>query len=141
MKQLIELAEKNIKDEKLRKLVVDFLKDPKLSHKDFRKYPMEKLENARTLFGGAGVTAERDILNHSLALAELCMRTSEILKEKYGIPINTDDLIAAAILHDIMHLYEYKRTEAGGGHTGPSPPPPPLKGEELYYHGLNRRGA
>ncbi|HLC39362.1 MAG TPA: HDIG domain-containing protein [archaeon] len=136
MKQLIELAEKNIKDEKLRKLVVDFLKDPKLSHKDFRKYPMEKLENARTLFGGAGVTAERDILNHSLALAELCMRTSEILKEKYGIPINTDDLIAAAILHDIMHLYEYKRTEAGVEHTGLSLDHTTLAVAELYHRGF-----
>src|SRR3989304_174619 len=102
MKQLIELAEKQIKDEKLRKLVVDFLKDPKLSHKDFRKYPMEKLENARTLFGGAGVTAERDILNHSLALADLCVRTAEVLKEKHGIPISIDNLVVAAILHDIM---------------------------------------
>jgi len=132
MKEFIELAQK-IKDEKLRKLVVDFLKDPKLSHKDYRKYPMEKLENAKTLFGGAGVTAERDILNHSIALADLCEKTAEILKEKYGIPINVDNLIAAAILHDIMHLYEYKRTEAGIEHTGLTLDHTTLAVAELYH--------
>lgn len=135
MKEFIELAEK-IKDEKLRKLVVDFLKDPKLSHKDYRKYPMEKLENARTLFGGSGVTTERDILNHSLALADLCVKTAEILKERYGIPINVDDLVAAAILHDIMHLYEYKRTAMGVEHTGLSLDHTTLAVAELYHRGF-----
>lgn len=135
MKEFIDIAQK-IKDEKLRKLVVDFLKDPKLSHKDFRKYPMEKLENARTLFGGSGVTAERDILNHSIALAELCEKTAEILKEKYGIPINIDNLIAAAILHDIMHLYEYKRTGAGVEHTGLTLDHTTLAVAEMYHRGF-----
>lgn len=135
MKEFIELAQK-IKDEKLRKLVVDFLKDPKLSHKDFRKYSMEKLENARTIFGSANLTAERDILNHSVALADLCIKTSEIISEKYGIPINVDNLIAAAILHDIMHLYEYKRTEAGIEHTGLTLDHTTLAVAELYHRGF-----
>jgi len=135
MKEFIELAQK-IKDENLRKLVVDFLKDPKLSHKDFRKYPMEKLENARTIFGSTALTAERDILNHSIALADLCIKTSEILQEKYGIPINVDNLVAAAILHDIMHLYEYKRTEAGVEHTGLTLDHTTLAVAELYHRGF-----
>lgn len=132
MKQLIDLAQQ-IKDEKLRKMVVDFLKDPKLSHKDFRKYPMEKLEDGRTLFGGSGVTAERDVLTHSTALADLCMKTSQILNEKYGISINTDNLLAAAILHDIMHLFEYKRTESGTEHTGLTLDHTTLAVAELYH--------
>lgn len=135
MKQLIDLAQQ-INDEKLKKLVVDFLKDPKLSHKDFRKYPMEKLEDGRTLFGGAGVTAERDILTHSMALADLCVKTSQILKEKYGIPIDTDNLLAAAILHDIMHLYEYKRGESGIEHTGLTLDHTTLAVAELYHRGF-----
>lgn len=135
MKEFIELAQK-IKDEKLRKLVVDFLKDPKLSHNDFRKYPMEKLEDARTVFGGAGVTAERDILNHSRALAELCIKTAEVMKERYGIPISEDDLVAAAILHDIMHLYEYKKTAMGVEHTGLTLDHTTLAVAELYHRGF-----
>jgi 7,8-dihydroneopterin 2',3'-cyclic phosphate phosphodiesterase len=135
VKQLIDLAQQ-IKDEKLRKLVVDFLKDPKLSHKDFRKYPMEKLEDGRTLFGGSGVTAERDVLTHSTALADLCMKTSQILNEKYGISINTDNLLAAAILHDIMHLFEYKRTESGTEHTGLTLDHTTLAVAELYHRGF-----
>jgi len=135
MKEFIELAQK-IKDEELRKLVVDFLKDPKLSHKDFRKYPMEKLEDARTIFGGSGVTAERDILNHSIALADLCIKTAEIIKERYGIPIDKDSLVAAAILHDIMHLYEYKKTSMGVEHTGLTLDHTTLAVAELYHRGF-----
>jgi len=97
---------------------------------------MEKLENARTLFGGSGVTAERDILNHSLALADLCVKTSQILKEKYGISVNTDELVAAAILHDIMHLYEYRRSGGGVEHTGLSLDHTTLAVAELYHRGF-----
>ena len=73
---------------------------------------------------------------HSLALADLCVKTSEILKEKYGIPINVDDLVAASILHDIMHLYEYKRTTAGVEHTGLSLDHTTLAVAELYHRGF-----
>jgi len=117
MKEFIELAQK-IKNEELRKKVIDFLKDPKLSHKEYRKYPMETLKEGKTLFGSTNTTAERDILNHSLALAELCLKTADVIEQKYGIKLNRDNLIAASILHDIMHLYEYRKTKEGIEHTG-----------------------
>lgn len=118
MQKLIELAQK-IKNEELRKKVVEFLKDPSLSNKDFKKYPRMKLEEARTLFSvGPAGPVERDILNHTIALTELCIKTAETVEKVYGIPINKDNLIAAAILHDLMHLYEYKRGKEGIEHTG-----------------------
>src|SRR3989304_7936174 len=135
MKEFIELAQK-IKNEELRKKLVEFLKDPKLSHKEFRKYPMEKLENAKTLFGNASVTAERDILNHSIALADLCVKTADVLEKNYGIKVNRDNLIASAILHDIMHLYEYKKTKEGVEHTGLTLDHTTLAVAELYARGF-----
>jgi len=117
MQKLIELAQK-IKNEELRKKVVEFLKDPKLSNKSFKKYPRMKLEEARTLFSVGPTSVERDILNHTIALADLCLKTAETVEKVYGIPINKDNLVASAILHDLMHLYEYKKSKSGIEHTG-----------------------
>jgi len=118
MKRLIELAQK-IKDKQLRDKVVEFIKNPSLFNKSFKKYPRMKIEEARTMFSGSsGIMAERDILNHSLALAELCLKTADTIEKNYGISMNRDHLIAAAILHDIMHIYEYKKGKQGLEHTG-----------------------
>jgi len=136
MKEFIELAQK-IKNKELREKLVEFLKNPKLSHKDFQKYPMEDLRNAKTLFGSSTSMAERDILNHSIALSQLCEKTAQVLKENYGIPIDVDNLIAASILHDIMHLYEYKQTASGVEHTGLSLDHTTLGVAELYARGFS----
>jgi len=135
MKEFIELAQK-IKNKDLREQVVDFLKDLKLSHKDFQKYPQEDLKKARTMFGSSSNIAERDVLNHSISLAELCESTAKILQENYGIPLNLDHLIAAAILHDIMHLFEYKQAKDGTEHTGLSLDHTTLAVAELYHRGF-----
>jgi len=137
MQKLIELAQK-IKNEELRKKVVEFLKDPKLSNKDFKKYPRMKLEEARTLFsvGPAGATVERDILNHTIALVDLCLKTAETVENVYGIPINKDNLVAAAILHDLMHLYEYKKSGDSVEHTGVMLDHTMLGVAEFYHRGF-----
>jgi 7,8-dihydroneopterin 2',3'-cyclic phosphate phosphodiesterase len=121
MQKLIELAQK-IKDEELRKKVIEFLKDMRLSNKDFKKYPRMPIEEAKTLFtvGGpqAAATVERDVLSHTLTLADLCLKVAETIEKNYGIPINKDNLLAAAILHDLPHLFEYKKGKEGIEHTG-----------------------
>jgi len=121
MKELIELAQK-IKDEELRKKVVDFIKNPRLSHKDFKKYPKMKIEEAKTPFtvaspSGSG-TVERDVLNHSVAVVDLCLKTADTIEKNYGIPINRDHLIAAGILHDLMKIFEFKKSNQRLEHTG-----------------------
>jgi 7,8-dihydroneopterin 2',3'-cyclic phosphate phosphodiesterase len=136
MKEFIELAQR-IRNKELRDRVIDFLKDLKLSHKDFQKYPKEDLKKARTMFGSNSNIAERDILNHSLSLAELCEKTANVLQENYGIPLNLDNLIAAAILHDIMHLFEYKQTKEGTEHTGLSLDHTTLAVAEFYHRGFS----
>jgi len=121
MNELIKLAEK-IKDEELRRKVIEFLKDPKLSHKEFKKYPRMKIEEAGSMFtvGGANgaTTVERDVLNHTIALVDLCLKTADTFEKNYKVPINRDYLVAAAILHDIPKIFEWKKGKQGLEHTG-----------------------
>jgi 7,8-dihydroneopterin 2',3'-cyclic phosphate phosphodiesterase len=121
MKQLIELAQK-IEDKELRKKVLEFLKDPSLSHKDFAKYPKAKIEEVKSVFTVStpqGVeSAERGIVEHSIALAELCLKTAEIFEKNYGIKLNKDHLLAAAVLHDVPKIFEWKKEKEGFEHTG-----------------------
>lgn len=136
MKKLIDLANR-IKDVELRKKVVEFIKNPTLSHKEFRKYPKMQMEEAKTVFGSSqGGTVERDVLNHTITLAELCIRMAEVVKKNYGVPLNEDDLLAAAIVHDYMHLYEYKKTKAGIESTGILLDHTMLAVAELYHRGF-----
>ncbi len=118
MKQLLELAEK-IQDKELRKKVIDFVKNPAPSHKDFKKYPVEKLENAHTPFsvGGMG-TVMRDVLNHTISLTEICMQTADSLQKNFGLKVNKDYLIAGAIVHDVMKVIEWKMAHGAPEHTG-----------------------
>lgn len=139
MQKLIELAQK-IKDEELRKKVIEFLRDMRLSNKDFKKYPRMPIEQARTLFSVGGpqgtVTVERDVLNHTLTLADICLKVAETIEENYGIPISRDNLLAAAILHDLPHLFEYKRGKDGVEHTGIMLDHTMLGVAEFYHRGF-----
>lgn len=139
MQKLIELAQK-IKDEELKKKVVEFLKDPRLSHKDFKKYPRMKIEEAGSVFtvsGPSGATSvERDVLNHTVALVDLCLKTVDTFEKNYGMPINRDYLVAAAILHDITKIFEWKKGEEGFEHTGVLLDHTMLGVAELYHRGF-----
>jgi len=115
MNKLFKLAEE-IKDKSLRNKVLGFLKDLRLSSKEFKKYPKEKMEKAGSLFvvpsSGLG-PIERDVVNHTVALTELCLKAIEIFKKNYGLELKKDFLIAASILHDTMKVFEYKRDKDG----------------------------
>ncbi|RLI91060.1 MAG: dihydroneopterin 2',3'-cyclic phosphate phosphodiesterase [Candidatus Altiarchaeales archaeon] len=139
MGKLIKLAEK-IKDEELRKKVVDFLKDPKLSHKDFKKYPRMKIEEAGSIFTvsspSGSISVERDVLNHTIAVTELCLKTAEVLEKNYGIKVNKDYLIAASLLHDSMKIFEWKKGEKGLEPTGVLLDHTMLAVAEFYHRGF-----
>lgn len=118
MQKLIELAEK-IQDKELKKKVIDYVKDPTPSHKDFKKYPREKIEDAKTPFSMGGMdTAIRDVMNHTISLTEICIQTADSLQKNFGLKVNKDYLIAGAILHDIMKVVEWKIDKTGLKHTG-----------------------
>ncbi|MEM5829201.1 MAG: HD domain-containing protein [Candidatus Aenigmatarchaeota archaeon] len=137
MRSLIELAEK-IKDEELKKKVIEFLKDLTLSHKEFKKYPKEKIENVRTPFTvpGQGTVERADLLRHIASVTELCIKIAEDLEKNYGIPINIDYLIAGALLHDIMKVFEWKLENGEIKHTGILLDHSTLAVAELYHRGF-----
>jgi len=115
MKELFELTEK-IENKALRDKVKGFLKDLRLSNKYFQKYPKEKLKDAGSLFviptSGLG-PVERNLLSHTIALTDLCVKTADCFKKNYGLKMNKDHLIAASILHDLMKVFEYKKNKSG----------------------------
>lgn len=135
MERLIELSKK-IKDEKTRKLVVDFLKDVRLSNKSFSKYHKMDMEDAATMFTVGGSTVERDVLNHTISLVDLCEKSADSFKKTLGLSINKDSIIAAAILHDVMKLFEWERGPDGLEHTGILLDHSMLGVAELYHRGF-----
>jgi 7,8-dihydroneopterin 2',3'-cyclic phosphate phosphodiesterase len=140
MQKLIELAQK-IKNEELKRKVIEFLKDVRLSNKDFKKYPRMEIEQARTLFGVGGSggmsTVERDILNHTMSLADICLKVADTVEKNYKVSINKDNLLAAAIVHDLGHLFEYKKGKSGTEHTGIMLDHTMLGVAELYHRGFS----
>ena len=115
MKRLYKLAEK-IEDKALRDKVNSFLKDIRLSNKHFKKYSKENVKEAGSLFvipsSGLG-PVERNLIKHTVALTELCIKTADNFKKNYGLKLNKDFLIAASILHDLMKVFEYNRNSKG----------------------------
>lgn len=117
MQKLIELANR-IEDGELRKKVVDYIKDPTPSHKDFKKYPKGEWEKIKTYFSVGGLPVERDVLKHTIAVTELCLDVAKTVEKNFGTKVNKDVLVAGALLHDVMKLLEWKMTSAGPEHTG-----------------------
>jgi 7,8-dihydroneopterin 2',3'-cyclic phosphate phosphodiesterase len=136
MERLIEFAQK-IKEKQLREKVIEFLKNPVLTHKDFKKYPKEDIKNVRTPFsiGGLG-TAERDLLNHTVAVTDLCIKAADTIEKQYGIKINKDNLIAGALLHDMMKMFEWKNEGGNIEPTGILLDHTMLAVAEFYYRGF-----
>lgn len=135
MKELLELAEK-IKDKQLKDKVIEFIKNPALTHKDFKKYPKEDIEKVKTPFSVGGNTVERDLLNHTIAVTDLCMKTADSIEKQYGIKINKDHLLAGALLHDMMKMFEWKTGENGIEPTGILLDHSMLAVAEFYYRGF-----
>lgn len=135
MEKLIQLAQR-IRGEKLRKMVVDFLRNPTLSNETFKKYPREKIEKAGAVFSAGGAPVERDVLNHTIALVEMCDRAVDVFERTYGLKLDRDTLLAAAILHDIAKIFEWKRGRHGLEHTGVMLDHTMLGVAELYSRGF-----
>lgn len=129
---MFELAN-NIKDEELRKKVIDFLKNPKIDHPELEKYGMEDIEKVKVIFNVSGIgSVERNLLEHIISLTELCMSFADNLERNFGISLNKDMLIAAALLHDLMKVYEWKQTSKGTEYSGISLDHSMLAVAELY---------
>jgi 7,8-dihydroneopterin 2',3'-cyclic phosphate phosphodiesterase len=115
MKRLLKCAEK-IKDEDLRKKVVDYIKDHTLSNKNFKKYKPENLDDAGSYFGVSSSSlgpVERDVVNHTLILTEVVEEVAKIYMKRFGLKLEIDNLIAASLVHDIAKTFENRRDKDG----------------------------
>ncbi|RLI96650.1 MAG: dihydroneopterin 2',3'-cyclic phosphate phosphodiesterase [Candidatus Aenigmatarchaeota archaeon] len=114
---LLKLADE-IKDKQLRKKVKDTLKDPGMSHGELsKKYKPCDLKEAPASIQFHH-TYDSGLVEHTYAVTKMSMSVSETLESVYGMDIDRDSLIAAALLHDIGKLWGMKKGSAGWGPTG-----------------------
>jgi 7,8-dihydroneopterin 2',3'-cyclic phosphate phosphodiesterase len=64
------------------------------------------------------------------------MKTADSMEKSYGIKINMDHLLAGALLHDIMKMFEWKAGEEGAEPTGVLLDHSMLAVAEFYYRGF-----
>ena len=137
MEELLKLA-KSIKDKKLRKMVVEFLNDISLSNDDFKKYPKMKLEEASSLFSvGSSMgmsNVERDVLNHTKALADMCSKTVDVLKKRYDLVPNLVETVKGYAAHE-RSVFE-NVTKARSMAMGAASPAQKAKAENMFTETL-----
>ena len=108
MDELLKLAEM-IKDENLRKKVVEILTNPKLTSKDFKKYEPMNIKEAFSLFSVGTMFVKRDVYKHTIGVTKTCLAIADVVEKVYGIKVDRDALIAGAILHDLGKLFMWKK--------------------------------
>lgn len=100
---------RKIGDKKLRRLVRDLLKDPKI-----------RLEGRGLQLGecpaGAYMhhTYKGGLIQHTVSVVRLALTLCDLVEEVYGGEVERDVVTAGALLHDIMKCYSYEATEEGG---------------------------
>lgn len=108
LKDLIKLT-KNIKDEKIKNAVLDFIKNPLPTHNE--------IENTNITIENSPASIrwhhkyEGGLIEHIISVAKLSLNIAQGLEEVYDLDINKDLLIAGAILHDIMKPFNYTKNE------------------------------
>ena len=114
-KRLITLVNK-IRNRSLRKKVYALLNNPtvKIGGKTFSGLPIENapasIRRHHSYPGG--------FIEHTLALYELCMSLSRVVRVVYGCKVDDDLVICGVLLHDVFKPATYSRTE--DGRYGPS---------------------
>jgi len=114
-KRLITLVNK-IRNRNLRKKVYALLNNPtvKIGGKTFSGLPIENapasIRRHHSYPGG--------FIEHTLALYELCMSLSRVVRVVYGCKVDDDLVICGVLLHDVFKPATYSRTE--DGRYGPS---------------------
>ena len=102
MDEVERLAEE-IKDEKLRGMVLELLRKPKLD----LNYPCLSVEECpagafqhHSYYGG--------LLQHTIGVTRLSMTLCDLVEGVYGGKVDRDTVVAGALIHDIMKTYTYE---------------------------------
>ncbi len=107
MKELLKLADK-IKDKDLREKTIEILKNLHLSNKALKYKPLKIEESPAGYKGFEHHMEEGGLVRHTKNVTEIAMKIAESVEEKYGI-INIDYVIAGALLHDLMRVFDFKK--------------------------------
>lgn len=110
--QLLDLA-RSITSEEVRRVVLEILENPVLTFTTAK--PLISLEESPAaprkhhFFKGG-------LLVHTTSVARLALELAKILEEVYGLHVDRDIALAAALLHDIFKYYQYEVDESQGGY-------------------------
>ncbi|NOZ82151.1 MAG: HDIG domain-containing protein [Candidatus Micrarchaeota archaeon] len=115
MEKLIKLAEK-IKDPDLRKKTIELLKDPSLSNPEVPYTPANFSELPAWI--GDHHFYPGGLADHTYSVTKIALETAKHFEKLYGVKINTDYVIAGALLHDIMKVVILSKEPGGWGFTG-----------------------
>ncbi len=133
LKKLIELAKK-IKDENLRKKVIEVLKHPKLSNGEL-VYPASPQEEIPSSLNSHHARDKGNV-EHVISVTELAIKIAEHVEKTYGAKINFDHLIAGALLHDWAKAFIFTRRAGKWEHSGCLLDHAVLGACELYARGF-----
>lgn len=109
---LIDLANQ-IEDKELRKKVVEFLKNPKLSNKRLNYEGLKVEESPAGYAGFEHHLVKGGLILHTISVTTLAINIAKTIMSYYPISINMDYLIAGALLHDIGRIFDFKKTKKG----------------------------
>jgi 7,8-dihydroneopterin 2',3'-cyclic phosphate phosphodiesterase len=130
MKKLLKLAEK-IENKELREKTIALLKEIKLSHRNLT-YKSLKFEESPAGYVGFEHHMEKGgLLVHTKNVTELAIKIADFVEEKY-YKINKDFVIAGALLHDLMRVFDFKESKEGFELTAKMLNHEELIGCELY---------
>jgi len=112
LNELLKLADK-IKNKELRKKVVDVLKHPALFHRGLaNEYNSVDIKEAPASVQFHHVYSG-GLLEHTYSVTLLSINFIEHMKKVYKTELDSDSLIAAALVHDIGKLWGFKKGENG----------------------------
>ncbi len=107
------MVRKHIRRQDLRELVLDLIENPRLSISSAK--PMISLSESPAaprkhhLFPGG-------LLLHTISVTRLAMAIADVVEELYGIEVDRDILVAAAVLHDLYKVFQYEPDPVNGGY-------------------------
>jgi 7,8-dihydroneopterin 2',3'-cyclic phosphate phosphodiesterase len=115
-KDLLEIAKK-IKDQKLRKKVVDVLKNPGITSPEFKKYKPSDFKKTPGSISWHH-TQEGGLVEHTYSVAMMAIGVAEALEKTYKVKLDKDALIAAALVHDVSKTFTTVRGKVGWEPSG-----------------------
>lgn len=107
---LFGLADR-IKEKGLRKKVLDILKHPGLANKSLRYKPLDFREAPASI--QFHHIYREGLLEHTYSVTSLCIDIIEHMKKVYNTELDSDSLIAGALVHDVGKLWGMKKRPEG----------------------------